>query len=349
MIDTTLVEYKRYLPPPIRDLPWRTHPLDGKLLLFERHTGLNVLLEGEETRHFQRIAPRTLLIAVTNICNLTCPFCYRDLESRSLWRYQTLMEFCQAADRWGVLEVAFGGGEPILFPHWTEFISELHDTTSLCLNFTTNGTLINDDFLRQIAGKYGQIRVSLYEDNHWAQTAALLAQCQARFGVNWLITPAELGNIDNKFGQLLSLGVRDFLFLSYKGNDLSMHLNSAERQKFATFINGIYLKLGTTVQIKLDICWGNSLPEVPRLFNQTDCGAGDEFLSVTSDKHIKVCSFQQTTSGIPFKTLDDVRRLWETRRSAKQAALIEGCARLPNSGMREGDGNGAYIDLAAIQ
>ena len=111
-----LNDYHKYLPSGLRGLNWQTHPLDGALLLFDRDTGLNIKLEGEETTDLERNAPRTLLIAVTNICNLQCPFCYRDLKSASDWTYASLLEFCQAASEWGVLEVAFGGGEPMLFP-----------------------------------------------------------------------------------------------------------------------------------------------------------------------------------------------------------------------------------------
>ena len=70
--ENILHTYPTYLPPQVRDLNWQPHPLDGALLLFERETGLNIKLEGEETAHLQRLAPRTLLIAVTNICNLSC-------------------------------------------------------------------------------------------------------------------------------------------------------------------------------------------------------------------------------------------------------------------------------------
>ncbi len=58
MVDP-IASYRHFLPPQLRDLPWRAHPLEGKLLLFERDTGLNVLLEGEETAHFHRLAPRS--------------------------------------------------------------------------------------------------------------------------------------------------------------------------------------------------------------------------------------------------------------------------------------------------
>ncbi len=340
--------YRQYLPPQLRDLPWRAHSLDGKLLLFERNTGLNALLEGEETVRLQRIAPRTLLIAVTNFCNLACHFCYRNLKSPSLWRYETLLEFCRQADDWGVLEVAFGGGEPMIFPRWQDFICELHETTGLCVNFTTNGTLLTERFLRAIAGRYGQIRLSIYEDNHWPETVRLLARCSRRFGVNWLITPGELPTIETKFARLLELGVRDFLLLSYKGGDPSLHFSQVDYRQLEHFIGGAHRTSGQRVTIKLDVCWGDHLPGVPRLFAPEDCGAGDDFLSITSDRQIKPCSFHHVT--IPFDTLDDVRRYWESRRAARDAARIGGCARLPNRGLdREGGFDHADINLAGVQ
>jgi MoaA/NifB/PqqE/SkfB family radical SAM enzyme len=317
-----------YLPPPLRTL--RPHHLDGKLLLFDRDSGINILMEGDETQHLERIAPRTLLIAVTNHCNLDCPFCYRDQTYASAWRYESLLEFCQQADAWGVLEVAFGGGEPILFPRWSDFIHELYVTTRLCINFTTNGMLLTEEFLQSIAGKYGQIRLSLYDTNHPDDTLTLLRDCGARYGVNWLITPDELATIEQKFDHLLELGVRDFLLIGYKGSTPDMHFRPAHYAQFSRFLNQVYAQ-HPDVTLKLDVCWGNSLPDVPRLFVQEDCGAGDGFLSITSHKAIKPCSFHEWT--IPFETLDDVKRYWQQHRHARTAATIGGCARLPHRGI----------------
>ncbi len=338
--------YKSFLPEDLRQLPWRAHPLDGKLLLYNRDTGLNVLLEGEETSHFRRVAPRALLTAVTNACDLACPFCYRDQRARSRWTYEALLDFCQQADRWGVLEVAFGGGEPLLFPRWADFIGELYETTRLSINFTTNGTRLTSDFLQRIAGKYGQIRLSLYEDNHWTDTLRLLVENGARFGINWLITPRELDRIETMFVQLLALDVRDFLLISYKGADPALHLDEGAYGRLADFINGICRQLGTQVQIKLDACWGNALADVPRLFVEDDCGAGDAILSITSDKRIKPCSFHHLS--IPFDTFDEVRAYWERVRLAREAAHIAGCARLPNRGIEWIGGDHAGFHLATV-
>lgn len=330
-MDNILDTYTEYLPAQLQRLDWQAHPLDSALLLFERDTGLNIKMEGEEVEYLTRIAPRTLLIAVTNVCNLTCHFCYRNLNSPSDWTYDSLLEFCQQANEWGVLEVAFGGGEPTLFPNFERLIHDLYETTGLAVNFTTNGLQLTDAFLQSIAGKYGNIRLSLYDTNHYEQTIQMLVRNNARFGINWMITPDDLPTIEQKFLRLLALGVREFLLLSYKGNDASMHFNQAQYEEFAAFINRMYTSLNGMAQLKLDVCWGDVLPDVPRLFDMPDCNAGDGFLSITSDKRIKPCSFHHLT--IPFDTLDDVRDYWQSTRQHKQAAHIKGCARLPLRGV----------------
>jgi MoaA/NifB/PqqE/SkfB family radical SAM enzyme len=317
--------YTDFLPPELKQLTWRLHPMDGKLLLFERDTGLNILLEGEETAHLTRIAPRTLLVAVTNICNLTCHFCYRNLKSPSEWTYDSLLDFCKSADDWGVLEMAFGGGEPMLFPNWEDFIHQLYDETQLAINFTTNGMMLTDDFLQAISGKYGNIRLSLYDTNHYEETIRKLVANGARFGVNWMITSDDLPTIENKFLHLLGLGVRDFLLISYKGNDARLHFSSEHYVQFAEFVNQMYTSLNGLAEIKLDVCWGNSQPDVPRLFTHEDCGALDGFISITSDKQLKPCSFHHWT--IPFDNLADIRTFWEKRRQQIIPAMTGGCAR----------------------
>lgn len=339
--------YNHYLPRRLRDLAWRAHPLDGRLLLFERDTGLNMLLEGQETAHLQRTAPRTLLIAVTNSCNLSCPFCYCDLQSPNLWRYESLLDFCRQADEWGVLEVAFGGGEPLLFPHWQDFICELYATTRLGINFTTNGLLLTTNFLQAIAGHYGQIRLSIYKDNNWVEVIKLLQEGDARFGVNWLITPPELPEFTTKFTRLLELGVRDFLLLSYKGKDQAGHLDETGYRQLERQVGDLNARLGHTVSIKLDVCWGDTLAGIPRLFAYDDCGAGEDFLSITNDKQIKPCSFHHVAT--PFTTFEEVRTYWLQQRANRNAACIAGCARLTERKLHaEGGCSHADNNLARI-
>jgi MoaA/NifB/PqqE/SkfB family radical SAM enzyme len=146
---------------------FRKHALDNAALLFDRDRGLNILLPGQSER---RQAPRVLQIGLLTPCNLTCSFCYRDQSAPSRLTADFLLNLLSEAAQWGVLEVAFGGGEPLLFRGFPELVRRLHDTTPLGINFTTNGTLLTPDVLAQLSGAVSEIRVSAYPDNHYRRT-----------------------------------------------------------------------------------------------------------------------------------------------------------------------------------
>jgi len=150
-------------------------------------------------------------------------------------------------------------------------------------------------------------------------------RCEARFGINWLITPAEMAGIDAKFQRLLDLGVHDFLLIGYKGSDASLRLEAADLKRLEHIVNQKYEQHGTSVALKLDACWRDSLPGVPRLFPTDDCGAGNDFLSITCDQRVKPCSFFHKSTRV--RTIDDVKGYWEQHRAMRVAARIGGCGR----------------------
>jgi hypothetical protein len=188
---------------------------------------------------------------------------------------------------------------------------------------------------------------TLYDTNDWSTSIQRLVTNGARFGVNWLITPDELPQMEAKFLNLLSIGVRDFLLLSYKGNDPALHLSYQQYDEFTHFVNQMHKALNEIAQIKLDVCWGHAVQNVPVLFERSDCGAGSDFISITSDQQIKPCSFHHLS--IPFKTLADVRAYWEKQYRRQQAAAIAGCARLQDRAVNsDGEPKNEIIHLAAI-
>lgn len=143
---------------------------------------------------------------------MACTFCYRDTKAPSLLTREFLVDLLQKSERWGVLEVAFGGGEPLLFKGFVELIEELHQTTSLGLNFTTNGLLLKPDVMRRIEGKVGEIRLSAYPDNHWRQTLATLRG--APLAINWLVTPSTVREVGSQVREFIALGARNVLLLA---------------------------------------------------------------------------------------------------------------------------------------
>lgn len=310
----------------------RRFPLDGALLLFDRDSGLNVLCDGPETAHLRQRMPRVIQFGITNRCNLACAFCSRDLTAPSDWTFDAAFSILAELAQSGLLEVAFGGGEPWAFPEFDQLLRRLHEETPLAVNFTTNGLAMTREKLRRVNRAYGQIRLSLYEDNDWPAKVKMLVEEDARFGVNYLVTPARLSQLEATVFELVAMGCRDILLLSYNGADRSLHLSTDEASSLAARVTLLARALHLSAQIKLDVCWGERMEPAPRLFHREDCGAGKDFLVLTSDKKIMPCSFHHV--AIEVKTADDVLNVWNNRQNDLNIpARDPGCARLMDYGL----------------
>lgn len=294
-----------------------TH-LDGALIGFDRATGTNVMYASERTRELRRVAPRSLQIGLLTPCNLACSFCYRDREAPSRLDRAFLVDLLQRAAAWGVLEVAFGGGEPLLFKGFAELIEELHATTPLGLNVTTNGMLLTPELVARLRGKIGEYRLSIYEDNDWRTTLARYRD--EPIGVNWLVTPANVGEVAERVRDFLARGARNVLLLGYKGADRSLILDGAGLATLRAQLAAL-----DGAPLLLDICWHPQLADLPHLFPRTDCGAGDDILVITADRAVQACSFADRR--IPFETFDDLQIVYRMLRAAKPHANTGGCTR----------------------
>ncbi len=297
---------------------WSEHFVDGGVLRFDRRTGLNTLRRGPSTASHRRVAPRVLQVGLLTACNLKCAFCYRDTRAPSRLTAPFLLELLERAAEWGVLEVAFGGGEPFLFPGFAELVRELHRRTRLGVNVTTNGTMLTREVLDELGDACGEIRVSAYADNEYRRTLRLLAGRQV--GVNWLVTPQNVGVVEPMVRDFLGLGAQNVLLLGYKGADASLHLTDADIARLRVAVERL-----AHLPLRLDVCWYPRLADLPHLFARPDCGAGDEFLVITPDRAIQPCSFHH--ARIPFETFDDLRRIYGELRERRPRAAIEGCTR----------------------
>lgn len=315
--------------PAVRRGPFRPFPLDGALLRFDRVSGENQLWSGPEMAHLRQRAPRVLQVSVTNVCNKACDFCYRPADAQSAWTFDGLLGLARFADRWGVLELALGGGEPTLLPRFGELVRAVWEQTGLAVNFTTNGARVTRELLAQIRGRVGQIQLSVYDDGDALQTIDVLTGSGVRFGLNYLVTPARLRTLEADLYAFVQRGVSDVLLLSYKGTDGALHLSAAEAERFDVGVARAHRVLGGALELRVDVCWGPRLSHTPRLFEDGDCGAGDLFLSITSDRRVLACSFAE--GGVPFCASTELPAIWETLRTARSCATHRGCTRRGNS------------------
>lgn len=314
----------------------RAYLLDGALLFFDRETGTNVRFDGDELSSLRQESPRSVQFAITNICNLACAFCSRDQRAASEWTASDAFDFLHELAEWGVLEVAFGGGEPLAFRGFCELVARLHDETPLALHATTNGLLLTPSRVAALRGKLGELRLSLYDDNDWRRSVALLCDSGVRFGVNLLVLPERLAMLEALVFELIERGCRDLLLLSYNGFDRGRHLSRAQSEDLAERVRVLHRAVGHFARISLDVCWGERMSSVPRLFDRTDCGAGRDYVVVTSDKRLAACSFHDRSFQITGAS--DVVEVWNAQRAVLQSASgVPGCARARNFGLEAGD------------
>jgi MoaA/NifB/PqqE/SkfB family radical SAM enzyme len=317
----------------------RRFALDGALWLFDRRTGVTAICDGPETEHLRMRAPRVVQFAITNACNLACTFCSRDAGDESQWTAESALSLLRELSLSGTMEVAFGGGEPLVFKGFPELVRRLDEETDLAVSLTTNGTRLDDRVLEAIVPHVGQLRLSVYDDVDHRPIVSRLVGHRARFGVNWLVTPARLPSLEDRVFDLLERGCRDVLLLSYNGHDRAMHLAPPEARELARRVRALGRALEGRMTLKLDVCWGERMASVPRLLEAESgagpCPAGREFVVLTSDKRLAPCSFHHESFAIGDAA--DVLRIWRQQRaSLASPARAPGCARAPGFGLEEG-------------
>jgi MoaA/NifB/PqqE/SkfB family radical SAM enzyme len=175
--------------------------------LFERDTGLNVLIdEVLPPPQLWDTAPRHVSIALTNACDLACPYCFAPKYPAAL-RLERLTAWMDELDSHGCLGVGFGGGEPTLHRDLESICKYGTTETRLSITLTTHAHRLTEELARALAGNVHFIRVSMdgvgntYERLRGRSFDSLLAQLRlvqtiSRFGINYVVNAETLTDLD---------------------------------------------------------------------------------------------------------------------------------------------------------
>jgi len=182
--------------------------------LFDRVSGLHILLDEVKVPTGNcSIAPRTVSIALTNICDLKCSFCYapKTLDSIPYDFVRTLMK---KLDELGSLEITIGGGEPLLYPYFSELCNWVWDNTYLGVSVTTHGHHLSERIISEIEGKVSSMRFSIdgvepyYSEVRGKPLQKLLdiirnVRGKIPFGINTVVSPNKISELTD----LIKLGI----------------------------------------------------------------------------------------------------------------------------------------------
>ena len=299
---------------------FRTHVADEALLLFRPSTGDSIRIAARRFRNLRASAPRAVFVGLSHACNLECWFCSRDAGVRDRWTAGDMLALLTQLAKAGTLEVAFGGGEPLVYAGFVDLLERLAVDTPLALHFTTNGTLVDAPTAARLAPLVGEVRVSIYESTDWIRAIGHLCDAGIQVGANIVVARGNVGGLVPLLATLDELGCDNAALLRYLGPDESVHLAGSDWVELEHAIRT------SPLNVRLSRCFADRMPAVPRFRWTHDCGAGRDFLVIDPDSHVRACSFHHHRSA--FVDAEDLLSQFRDGAAALASpANAVGCAR----------------------
>jgi len=259
--------------------------------LFDRRTGLNVLID-DRLPPDRSEAPAYTSIALTNACDLKCPYCYAPKHAAKLTASDVL-GWATELDAHGCLGLGLGGGEPTLFPEFSQLCRAIANRTELAVTITTHGHRLTQQLIEELTGAVHFIRISMdgvgttYERlrgrsfNQFRTALERLAPV-IPFGINYVVNGDTLPELDSAAVLVKELGARQLLLLPEVRAGTSV-LAPEHRRSLSEWVRINYKRLPLAISVQ-----GIEGVKVPRLF---PCGAEPEMAHINADGELKQNAF----------------------------------------------------------
>ncbi|MEM7201822.1 MAG: radical SAM protein [Planctomycetota bacterium] len=173
--------------------------------------------------HLWAAAPRQVSVALTNACDLACPFCYAPKHPAVL-DVETVAAWLDELDAAGCLGVGFGGGEPTLHPRFAWICRYAAERTGLAVTFTTHAHRIDEELVDSLRCAVHFVRVSMdgvghtYSSSRGRPFGEFRSRLEtvrklATFGINFVVNSSTLADLDAAISFARDVGAAEFLLL----------------------------------------------------------------------------------------------------------------------------------------
>ncbi|WP_212745250.1 radical SAM protein [Cupriavidus sp. 2SB] len=216
--------------------------------MFDRKSGFNALLDEVQIppERWSK-APRQVSIALTNLCDLHCSYCYAP-KHRAALEADVLGGWLTELDAAGCLGVGFGGGEPTLHPAFAEICRSAARDTELAITFTTHGHRLVPRLLEQLCGSVHFIRISVdgvgrtYERLRGRPFHDLVARLHdarqlAPLGINVVINANTIDELDAVAALAMEVGASELLLLPQQATHSVGAADAAVTRKLKSWLD----------------------------------------------------------------------------------------------------------------
>lgn len=265
--------------------------------LFDRHSGLNVLLdELRPNEAFWSKSPRQVSIALTNVCDLHCGYCYAPKHRASL-RTDQVLDWLKELDAEGCLGIGFGGGEPTLHPDFVNICKRAAAETQLAVTFTTHGHRLSPQLVQRLKGAIHFVRVSVdgvgrtYEEQRGKQFASLLRGIESiatlsPFGINVVVNERTVLELDAISELATKVGASELLLLPQQATAVVTSMDGVVGRALQDWVSNY----GGKVRLAVSEAGASGLPTCDPLPNE---------LGLLAYAHIDASGILRTSSYAP--------------------------------------------------
>ncbi len=252
-------------------------------------------------------APVLADINITNRCNLHCPHCY--VNSGRFGKDMALADFLSALDQCaaaGVLQIALGGGEPTLHPHFGTFLKEIR-RRDIVPNITSNGKDLKWKTVYALARYAGAVALSIEEYGekfeqrrnfpfrNFLKSVKKLKAAGIKLVFQITISQGNLSRINELAVQLLKYRPYGIIFLAYKpqgrGKNYDLPIARADQAIVNAVFKRLFRDLKGKTKIGFDCCLTPALIDAGKTLEVIGCSAGRASMAIMPDLTVLPCSF----------------------------------------------------------
>lgn len=261
---------------------------------YDRVTGIHILADQcFVPKRFYHQGPSVVSIALTNICDLNCDFCYAPKNEHSL-EEDAVIDWCRELDSLGTLEVALGGGEPTLYPELADLCDKIWTDTNLGISITTNGHHLTPSLISQLVGTVSIIRISidsvepLYSKLRNRPLAPVLdAIChltgRTPVGINTVINNLTLSTMDQMLQFVKETGAIDWLLLpQVRNGEFVLAVN--DWRKLERWVNDHWTEVNLSITSE-----AQKFVNCPFLFTSEN---QNDYAHISADYYLRKCSYK---------------------------------------------------------
>lgn len=283
--------------------------------------------------------PLLIDLSLNNYCNLSCNYCYMSAKSVKEGSNLSMEDFnllLVKMKKSRVLQVALGGGEPTLHPHFPEFLKKLRIEGDIIPNYTTNGTNLTEMILEASKKYCGAVAVSYSEKrfNETIKATKKLINYGIQTNMHLVLLKSRIPQLSEITEQYAKLGITNVVLLLFKpmgrGANLTNEILSSEDRRTLSkeLLKILALRKNYKLGLSIDACSSFIVKDFPFLPQSIEgCTSGICSAYVDWQLNMKPCSFMQNIKGHSLRNMD-IKNAWKSFEKFRNILInpsYEGC------------------------